>query len=90
MEKFAGIYLCRDILIITGLFHIIGNEKNDIIQYIDGLVLDCSNSIVNSLELLQSFTKPSICRALLTMYSACVIETWKDECPNSCQLTMTN
>ena len=29
-------------------------------QYIDGLVQDCSNSIANALELLQSFTKPSI------------------------------
>ena len=27
---------------------------------IDGLVQDCSNSISNALELLQSFTKPSI------------------------------
>ena len=29
--------------------------------YIDGLVQDCSNSIANALELLQSCTKPSIC-----------------------------
>ena len=28
--------------------------------YIDGLVQDCSNSIANELELLQSCTKPSI------------------------------
>ena len=28
---------------------------------IDGLVQDCSNSIANALELLQSCTKPSIC-----------------------------
>ena len=28
--------------------------------YIDGLVQDCSNSIANALELLQSCTKPSI------------------------------
>ena len=28
--------------------------------YIDGLVQDCSNSIANALELLQSGTKPSI------------------------------
>ena len=28
--------------------------------YIDGLVPDCSNSITNALELLQSCTKPSI------------------------------
>ena len=27
----------------------------------DGLVQDCSNSIANALELLQSYTKPSIC-----------------------------
>ena len=29
-------------------------------DYIDGLVQDCSNSIANALELLQSCTKPSI------------------------------
>ena len=28
--------------------------------HIDGLVQDCSNSIVNTLELLQSYTTPSI------------------------------
>ena len=28
---------------------------------IDGFVQDCSNSIANALELLQSYTKPSIC-----------------------------
>ena len=28
--------------------------------YIDGLVQDCSNSIANALELLESCTKPSI------------------------------
>ena len=30
---------------------------------IDGLLQDCSNSIANALELLQSCTKPSLCRA---------------------------
>ena len=30
-------------------------------EYIDGLVQDCSNSIANALELLQSCTKPSTC-----------------------------
>ena len=29
--------------------------------YIDGLAQDCSNSIANALELLQSWTKPSTC-----------------------------
>ena len=28
--------------------------------YVDGLVQDCSNSITNALELLQSCTKPSM------------------------------
>ena len=32
-----------------------------ITQHIDGLVQDCSNSIANALESLQSYTKPSIC-----------------------------
>ena len=31
------------------------------VKYIDGLVQYCSNSIANALELLQSYTKPSIC-----------------------------
>ena len=30
------------------------------LNHIDGLVQDCSNSIANALELLQSCTKPSI------------------------------
>ena len=38
-------------------------------SYFDGLVQDCSNAIVNALELLQSCTKPSIwtlsCKASL-------------------------
>ena len=34
---------------------------NDV-AYIDGLVQDCNNSIVNALELLQSCTKPSMLR----------------------------
>ena len=34
------------------------------IHYIDGLVQDCSNSIANAMELLQSCTKPSICTVL--------------------------
>ena len=36
--------------------------------YVDGLVQDCSNSIANALELLQSCTKSS-------MY--CLSKTWK-------------
>ena len=32
-------------------------------KYIDGLVQDCSISIANALEILQSCTKPSICTA---------------------------
>ena len=31
------------------------------LRYIDGLVQDCSNSIANALELLQSSTKQSVC-----------------------------
>ena len=34
--------------------------------YIDGLVQDCSNSIANALELLQSCTKQSICNAAIS------------------------
>ena len=36
---------------------------------IDGLVQDCSNSIANALELLQSCTKPSICTTCFTFIS---------------------
>ena len=32
--------------------------------YVDGLVQDCSNSIANALELLQSGTKPSMCKPI--------------------------
>ena len=38
-------------------------------EYIDGLVQDCSNSIANALELLQSCTKPSICFMSLSHYT---------------------
>ena len=39
----------------------------------DGLEQDCSNSITNALELLQSFTKPSVwspypCSQMIYMY----------------------
>ena len=33
---------------------------NGVIAHIDGLVQDCSNSIANAQELLQSWTKPSL------------------------------
>ena len=37
--------------------------------YIDGLVQDCSNSIANALELLQSCTKSSICTVYPIKYA---------------------
>ena len=36
------------------------NWTNDDQDHYDGLVQDCSNSIANALELLQSGTKPSV------------------------------
>ena len=36
------------------------NDEISELDYFDGLVQDCSNSIGNALELLQSCTKPSI------------------------------
>ena len=36
-----------------------------LVSYINGLVQDCSNSTANTLELLQSCTKPSICFFLI-------------------------
>ena len=38
------------------------------IKYIDGIVQDCSNSIANALELLQSYTKPSIYSVLWALF----------------------
>ena len=35
-------------------------SKQPILEHIDGLVQDCSNSIANALELLQSCTEPLI------------------------------
>ena len=35
-------------------------EVRHVITHIDGFVQDCSNSIANALELLQSCTKPSM------------------------------
>ena len=40
--------------------HVYKNTKYPHVN-IDGLVQDCSNSIANALELLQSCTKPLIC-----------------------------
>ena len=42
---------------------------------IDGLVQDCRNPIANALELLQSCTKPSICRFNLTSAKCFLFET---------------
>ena len=39
--------------------------------YIDDWVQDCSNSIANTLELLQSYTKPSIWFFLYLWYILC-------------------
>ena len=46
--------------------------------YINGLVQDCSNSIANALELLQSCTKPSICWLACTAITmpADALATW--------------
>ena len=41
--------------------------------HIKGLVQDCSNSIANALELLQSCTKPSICDTILWY---CLLSYW--------------
>ena len=43
------------------------------IKHINGLVQDCSNSIANALELLQSCSKPSICQLLDGMYVSAVV-----------------
>ena len=51
-------------------------QMNDIMHHLDGLLQDCSNSIANALELLQSCTKSCICDfkvlSLLYICSCCV------------------
>ena len=47
------------------LTHYTTKSSPAIVLNIDSLVQDCSNSIANALELLQSCTKPSICRILV-------------------------
>ena len=36
------------------------NHERNAERHVDGLVQDCSNSIANAMELLQSCTKPSM------------------------------
>ena len=50
------------------ILHAIFNESD----YRDGLVPDCSISIANALEILQSCTKPSICHFLID----CIQNSW--------------
>ena len=40
-------------------------RRSGLVSYIDGLVQDCSNSSALAMELLQSYTKPSIWSSLL-------------------------
>ena len=47
-------------VLLTTLVNIYEKCQKLEIYDIDGLVQDCSNSIANALELLQSCTKPSI------------------------------
>ena len=56
----AAIEQMDDIVpMISHVCIIISYSTND--QKLDGLVKDCSISIANALEILQSCTKPSIC-----------------------------
>ena len=54
--------------------------------YIDGLVQDCSNSIANALELLQSCTKPSICCSCELFIQNISIGGLEPDCGNSSTL----
>ena len=45
-------------------------------KYINGLVQDCSNSIANALELLQSCTKPSTSMSYCTRNVTLVCQQW--------------
>ena len=44
------------------------NNVRWLIAHIDGLAQDCSNSIANALELLQSYTKPMISLIWISNY----------------------
>ena len=50
------------------------------IHHIDGLVQDCSNSSALAMELLQSFTKPSICDKAVNFTVDVVL--WTELCPH--------
>ena len=52
----------KDTIYLSQLYH--RNPADSICIYIDGLVQDCSISIANTLEILRSCTKPSICIAI--------------------------
>ena len=55
---------------------------NTFMAYVDGLVQDCSNSIANALELLQSCTKPSmwflmcVCWSVRDLTWLCICSVW--------------
>ena len=53
------VFPCHGIIIWKRIHAAVSPKKFQ--TYIAGLVQDCSNSIANALELLQSCTKPSIC-----------------------------
>ena len=56
MSQDTGLWIL--VYLIHGVSDICGIEQAFIEKYIEGLVRDCSNSIANALELLQSSTKP--------------------------------
>ena len=58
--KFSKAFIKKTYLkILSAKFHPFCWGLNMLTAQIDGLVQDCSNSIANALELLQSCTKPS-------------------------------
>ena len=56
----ANLLLASEQIYVVKLICIIAKTFNNADGHFNGLVQDCSNSIANALELLQSCTKPSI------------------------------
>ena len=72
MESVAQHLAFMSILLATG--REIGAETYEL-DNVDGLVQDCSNSIANALELLQSCTKPSVCFYLMISVLVQILNT---------------
>ena len=74
--------------VINHLKSIVGLDR---IHNVNGLAQDCSNSIANALELLQSCAKPSTCISIFRNFDGyhwhvymLVLVTWSNSIPYEC------